>query len=109
MPNQKPAILVVEDEVGSRDAIRMILNPFNTVYTAENGQKALEILSEHEVDLVTLDLKLPGVNGSELLREIKKQQPNVEAIIITGYGTLKSAVDGMRWTGKNAWMPSEIS
>jgi putative nucleotidyltransferase with HDIG domain len=97
MISPKPNILVVEDEVGSRDAIRMILSPFNTVYTAENGQKALEILAEREIDLVTLDLKLPGLNGAELLREIKKQKPNVEAVIITGYGTLKSAVDGIRY------------
>jgi len=97
MQSQKAAILVVEDELGSRDALRMILSPFNTVYTAENGQKAMEILSEKKIDLVTMDLKLPGLQGTDLLREIKRQKPDVEAVIITGYGTLKSAVDGIRY------------
>lgn len=97
MQSQKAAILIVEDELGSRDALRMILSPFNTVYTAENGQKAMEILSEKKVDLVTLDLKLPGLQGTDLLRDIKRQKPDVEAIIITGYGTLKSAVHGIRY------------
>lgn len=97
MQSQKAAILVVEDELGSRDALRMILSPFNTVYTAENGQKAMEILSEKKVDLVTLDLRLPGIQGTDLLREIKRQKQDTEVIIITGYGTLESAVGGIRY------------
>jgi putative two-component system response regulator len=97
MGNRRANILIVEDEVGSRDSLRMILRPFNNVYSAETGQKALEILAEREFDVVTLDLKLPGIQGVDLMREIKRQQPNVETVIITGYGSLKSAIDGIRY------------
>jgi putative two-component system response regulator len=97
MEKRKNTILIVEDEVGARDSLWMILKPFNNLYSAETGEAALEVLEETEVDLVTLDLKMPGMQGVDLLREIKRKKPNVEVIIITGYGTLKSAMDGIRY------------
>ncbi len=97
MSKRRANILIIEDEVGSRDSLRMILRPFNNVFTAENGQKAVEMFADRDFDVVTLDLKLPGIHGVDLLKEIKKQQPNVEVVIITGYGSLKSAIDGIRY------------
>jgi putative two-component system response regulator len=97
MDRRKNTILIVEDEVGARDSLWMILKPFNKLYSADNGEAALALLEETEIDLVTLDLKMPGMQGVDLLREIKKRKPNVEVIIITGYGTLKSAMDGIRY------------
>lgn len=97
MERRKNTILIVEDEVGARDSLWMILKPFNNLYSADTGEAAIEILEERDVDLVTLDLKMPGMQGVDLLREIKRRKPNVEVIIITGYGTLKSAMDGIRF------------
>lgn len=92
----KGTILIVDDEIGPRESLKMILKPFYKIETAENALKALEILREKEIDLVTLDLKMPGMDGSEALKEIKQKKPDVEVLIITGYGSLKSAIDGIR-------------
>jgi putative two-component system response regulator len=94
---KKNSILIVEDEVGARDSLSMILKPFNNLFTAETGEQALDVLENQEIDLVTLDLKMPGLQGVDLLREIKRKNPGVEVVIITGYGTLKSAMDGIRY------------
>ncbi len=93
----KHSILIVEDETGPRDALAMILRPFFTLYTADNAHAALRILKKERIDLVTLDLKLPDRQGMDLLQEIKLEREDVEVIIITGYGSLKSAMDGIRY------------
>jgi putative nucleotidyltransferase with HDIG domain len=93
----KANILIVDDEAGPRESLKMILKPFYGVYTAENGGKAIDIVKSTEIDLVTLDLKMPDLHGTELLREIKKVNGNIEVIIITGFGSLKTAVEGIRF------------
>ncbi|MDE3225565.1 MAG: response regulator [Nitrospirota bacterium] len=95
--NGKPTILIVEDEAGPRNALKMILRPFFHLYAVDNAHAALRLLKEQPVDLVTLDLKLPDRPGVELLREIKLEHEDMEVIIITGYGSLKSALDGLRY------------
>ncbi|TAJ22472.1 MAG: response regulator [Nitrospirae bacterium] len=95
--NDKPTILIVEDETGPRNALKMILRPFYDLHAVENAQAALQLLKEQPVDLVTLDLKLPDRPGVELLRELKLEHEGLEVIIITGYGSLKSAMDGLRY------------
>ncbi len=92
----KPTVLVVEDEAGPRQALKVILRPFFNIQAAEDGQAALKLLREHSVDLITLDQKLPDRPGIELLQDIKLEHPTVEVIIITGYGSLKSAMEGIR-------------
>lgn len=92
----KPTILVVEDEAGPRDALKVILRPFFNIHVAENGHAAMRVLKEQPVDLVTLDQKLPDRQGLDLLQEIKIEHGDVEVIIITGYGSLKSAMEGIR-------------
>src|SRR5436309_14906542 len=94
--SSKPTILVVEDEAGHRDALKVILRPFFNIQVAENGQVAMQVLKEQPVDLVTLDQKLPGRQGLDLLQDIKIEHGDVEVIIITGYGSLKSAREGVR-------------
>ena len=93
---QKPAVLVVEDEARSRDALRIILRPFFNIQTVDNARAALQVLSEQPIDLVTLDQKLPDCQGLDLLQTIKHDHADVEVIIITGYGGLKSAMEGIR-------------
>jgi len=95
--SSKPTILIVEDEVGPREAFKVILRPFFNLYWAEDAVKAMEVLRWQKIDLVTLDLKLPGQPGMELLQEIRRQQIDVEVIIVTGYGSLKSGMDGLRY------------
>ena len=95
-PTNKPTVLVIEDEAGPRDALKVVLRPFFNILAAENGESALQILGREAIDLVTLDQRLPDRQGIELLQEIKLAHPSVEVIIVTGYGSLKSAMEGIR-------------
>lgn len=90
-------ILIVDDEIGPRESLRMILKPHYNIYTAENGYAAIQMLRQVEIDVVTLDLKMPGMSGIETLKEIRSIDPDVMVIIITGFGTLKSAIEAIRY------------
>ena len=94
---QRRSILVVDDELGPRESLRMILKPIYEVHTAASGQEALQFINKEKIDLVTLDLKMPGIAGLEVLREIKKNQEDIEVIIITGYGTLANAMEAIQY------------
>jgi signal transduction histidine kinase len=96
MDNAKPHILVVDDEMGPRESLKMILNPYYTVHVAERGGQAIELLNKFPIDLVTLDLKMPGFSGISVLEKVKQYDPDIEAIIITGYGSLDTAIEGLR-------------
>ena len=89
---RRASVLITEDEEGPRDALRVILRPFYTVYEAGSGEEALEILAEREVDVITVDLKLPGIQGTELLLEIKKRRPSTRVVVISGYNNLKGSM-----------------
>lgn len=91
------SILIVDDEFGPRESLRLILDPIYTVHEAADGKEAIQRIQNEEIDLVTLDLDMPGPSGIEVLREIKKLKPHVEVIIITGYGTLTNAQGGIQY------------
>jgi len=84
---QKKSILVVDDETGVRESIRMILKPNYDVYTAADGSEALQCIQKDKIDIVTLDLRMPGLSGIEVLREIKKINADIEVIVVSAYGT----------------------
>jgi putative two-component system response regulator len=92
----KPTVLIVDDEAGPRDALKVILRPFFNIHSADNAQAALDVLRHESVDLITLDQKLPDRQGIDLLQDIKQDHADIEVIIITGYGSLKSAMEGIR-------------
>ena len=89
--------MIVEDEPGPRNSLAMILRPFYHLQVVDNAHAARRALREQHIDLVTLDLKLPDCQGMDLLQEIRLEHSEVEVIIITGYGSLKSAMDGIRY------------
>ncbi len=88
-------VLIVEDEAGPALALKMILKPYYDVYTAERGDAALTILKSTPIDVITLDLRMPGLCGMPLLTRIKEHDPDVEVIVITGYGSLETAVESI--------------
>lgn len=90
-------ILIVDDELGPRESLRMILKPVYPVVTAGSGEEALKIIRSSPVDLVILDLRMPGIPGIEVLKEVKKIRADVEVIIVTGFGTLHTAVEALRY------------
>jgi putative two-component system response regulator len=92
-----PNILIVDDEIGPRESLRMILKPKCNVFTVENGYAAIKMIQEIEMDVVTLDLKMAGISGIDTLKEIRGIDPDVMIIIITGFGTLNSAIEAIRY------------
>ncbi len=92
----RPRILIVDDELGVRESLRAILEPDYEILTASSGDEALALCRHSPVDLVTLDLRMPGLGGIAVLEQIKKIDPEIEVLIITGYGSFETAVAGLR-------------
>jgi putative two-component system response regulator len=92
----RASVLVVDDERGPRESLRMILSPTYEVSLAAGGAEALETLHTKPIDVVTLDLAMPGLRGPELMRAIRLDFPDVEVIVVTGHGSLESATDAIR-------------
>lgn len=89
----RPGCLVVDDELSVLSAIELVLSDDFTVYLAQTGATALDILRRERVHLVALDLKLPDVYGLELLPQIQEIAPEVPVIIITGHSTHDTVID----------------
>ena len=90
-------VLLVDDEEEFVDALaqRLEVRDFD-VTTALSGADALERTEDTEIDLVILDVQMPGVDGLEVLREIKQRKPLIEVIMLTGHATVQTAIDGMK-------------
>ncbi len=95
--SERGVILIVDDEVGPRESLRMILKPLYDIHTAGSGEEAIKYIQNNRVDLITLDLKMPGLSGLQVLREIKRISNDIEIVIITGYGTLPNAKEAIRY------------
>jgi len=93
----KIKVLLVDDEVDLVNVLaeRLTIRDFE-VSKAYSGEEALRVLGEIGIDVVILDVMLPGMDGLATLREIKKKSPLVEVIMLTGHGTLETAVEGMK-------------
>ncbi|HDG96973.1 MAG TPA: response regulator [Desulfobacterales bacterium] len=95
--DRKVRVLVVDDEKVVREGCRRVLtgNDYE-VLTAESGHSALEQLSKDSIDLILLDLKMPGISGEEVLETVQDSYPDIPVIIITGHGTIDTAVECMK-------------
>ena len=91
-------VLLVDDEVPFVDAMTRRLSKRNlNILAAYTGLQALDtISSDKKVDVVILDVKMPGMDGIETLREIKEKRPLIEVIMLTGHATVESGVEGMK-------------
>jgi two-component system response regulator PilR (NtrC family) len=90
-------ILVVDDEAIQRDIVRDILEDQGyDVFTSESGQEALEHIKTSPVDVILTDLRMPGIDGVELMESIKEFHPEIVVVVITAYGSIESAVDAMK-------------
>lgn len=90
-------VLLVDDEEGIRTVLSVAIRDAGyDVVTAENGAQALDILNDQEFPIVITDIKMPGVDGLELLQHIKRDWPDTEVIMITGHGDMGSAIESLR-------------
>jgi two-component system NtrC family response regulator len=92
-----PRVLVVDDDASLRRIIEYNLaEEGHAVATAGSGSEALEILDKSRFDLVVTDIKMPGIDGMDLLRKVKSEAPDTEVIVITAFGTIEMAVEAMK-------------
>jgi DNA-binding NtrC family response regulator len=90
-------ILVVDDERNTCDALEMILRrDGHSVLTAASGNEAVALLEEHEVDLILSDMKMPQMDGLELLRHIKSRYPGLVVVMMSGHHDVTAAVEAMK-------------
>jgi DNA-binding NtrC family response regulator len=93
-----PIVMLVDDEVPFLETMKKRLEKRNlTIITAFSGEEALKTLESHQnTDVVILDVKMPGMDGIETLGRIRRAFPLIEVIMLTGHGTIESAIEGMK-------------
>ncbi|MGB8834576.1 MAG: response regulator, partial [Candidatus Sulfotelmatobacter sp.] len=90
-------LLIVDDERSIREACREVAMSLGfLVHVADSAEQAYRLLQANTIDAVLLDLRLPGAGGLEALRHIKSQRPEALVVVVTGYGTVQSAVQAMK-------------
>jgi DNA-binding NtrC family response regulator len=91
------SILIVDDEANLRSTLSLILKRAGyLIHSAANFKEALDCLSQNNYDLLFLDVKMPGMNGLQLLPEIRRLDPNLPVLILTANPSLEDAVDAER-------------
>jgi DNA-binding NtrC family response regulator len=90
-------VLIVDDEDDFREiTVKRLSKKGLTVFSAESGPKALQILDEQRIDVVLLDVKMPEMDGIETLRHIRSRKPLVEVVLLTGHASVDSGIEGMK-------------
>jgi len=100
--NDKANILIVDDEEVVRVSHLRSLQGMNfNTRVAEDGTKALQVMEEQAFDVILLDLRMPDLDGMEVLRTVKQRWPDSEVVVITGYPTIESAKEAVRLGAHN--------
>ena len=96
-PRWHPSILLMEDEINMAKGLQMVLEEEGYgVDWAMTGKSALDKFSERYFDLLVADLRLPDIDGMEVIKKVKEKRPETEAIVITGYPSVSSAVESVK-------------
>jgi signal transduction histidine kinase len=93
---EQPQILVIDDEMGPRESLRMLLKTDYQVYTANCVEAGLKLLKEKQPDTIVMDIRMPGMTGIEGLRKIREIDPHLSVIMLTGFGALETAKEALR-------------
>ncbi|MDD4279493.1 MAG: sigma-54 dependent transcriptional regulator [Candidatus Sumerlaeales bacterium] len=95
--NTKPVILIVDDEPHTRQGYRWALEKLDAEFLeAKDGEEALLLFQSNPINILITDLRMPKMDGSSLVAHVRKEYPNVSIIIITGHGTVESAVEALK-------------
>nr|WP_320016711.1 response regulator [uncultured Desulfobacter sp.] len=98
---EKMKLLLVDDEIRYLETTQKLIERKGyEVWTAPSGEKALQTMAAHNIHVVILDVKMPGMDGNETLKQIKELYPLTEVIMLTGHATVDSAIDGLK---SGAW------
>jgi ActR/RegA family two-component response regulator len=104
-----PHILVMEDDLSVAKGLEMVLSEEGyTVNLAGTGELAMEAFRQKRFDLLVADLRLPDIDGMEVIKEVKEAKPETEVIVITGYGTTATAVEAMK-LGVHDFLPKPFT
>ena len=107
----KSNILIVEDHELTRFGLKTAFEScefIDSIYEAESAEYALEILANNNVDLIIMDLGLPGMNGIEATKEVKKQKDDVKVVILTSHNDVQEVLNTLK-AGANAYCSKEIN
>lgn len=108
MYEQRFKILVVDDDEGVRDSLKLILEDDYEVWDADGGKKALNIFMDWKPDLVYLDLVLPDMGGLDVLKKIKHIRPLTPVVILTAYSNITGALHAIE-SGASDYIPKPFS
>src|SRR5260221_9285332 len=101
MPEQTRHLLLVEDEAALREAVaEQLTDRGYHVEQADSGESAVSRLADFAYDIIITDLRLPGIDGSAVVEAAVERYPHIIAIVVTGFGTVKDAVEAMK---RGAW------
>ena len=104
-----PNILVMEDDLNVAKGLEMILNEEGyEVNLAGTGALAMQAFNEKRYDLLVADLRLPDIDGMEVIKQVKSDKPDTEVVVITGYGTTATAVEAMK-IGVHDFLPKPFT
>ena len=104
-----PHILVMEDDLSVAKGLKMVLDEEGySVNLAGTGELALEAFKQKRFDLLVADLRLPDIDGMEVIKQVKAAKPETEVIVITGYGTTATAVEAMK-LGVHDFLPKPFT
>lgn len=93
---EAPRVLLVDDEVAlTRNLAKLLSKRGCEVSAVNDGQSAMEKAEEDDLDVMVLDMKMPGIGGMEVLKHISVRKPSLQVIILTGHATVESAIKGL--------------
>src|SRR5271170_1486923 len=95
-PKRRGTLLIVDDEDGPRQSLRVIFKDEYDLLMAEDGPSAIELVQKNEIDVAVLDIRMAGMSGIEVLERIKYVNPNIEAIMMTAYETTDTIRKALR-------------
>src|SRR5262245_6251282 len=109
VPSMKPKVLVIDDEAAIRDSLKMILEYEDYHFVgAASGQEGLATVQRERPDVVLLDIKMPGMDGMEVLRQLRAHDDTLPVVMISGHGTTSTAVEAVR-TGAVDFLDKPLS
>ena len=105
---KRTSVLIVDDEKNTREGLARALQRKHTVFLADNGQTALDLLDQHHVDIILSDLRMPGMDGMTLIRRALTRSPQPVCILLTAYGSIETAVEAMK-SGAYDFLPKPVN